>query len=214
MVILNDRNLIYAQDSYITICDALNGRNETIEFFPVKFDWKNKDSKRWLSKCFYDPVFHATNTHTGFISQGSIDARIKYDLNPKFDKDGKKKPFQPCYDHVTTPQFLLRLLVDCKAHIFNYSKEGFNEFLYWFKLATSVVEVTNPENTAVRQFTKFKNGNYKIYESSDKKYKKANIILCERPVGVTEWKQAIPTDKTIEFSQDFLEYEKKFLCDS
>ena len=211
---LNDRNLIYAQDSYLRICDALNGRNETIEFFTVKFDWNNKDNKRWLSKCFYDPVFHATNTHTGFISQGSIDARIKYDLNPKFDKGGKKKPFQPCYDHVTTPQFLLRLLVDCKAHIFNYSKEGFNEFLYWFKLATSVVEVTNPENTAVRQFTKFRNGNYKIYQPSDKKYKKANIILCERPADEKQWINAIPTDKTIEFSQDFLEYEKKFLCDS
>ena len=206
MVILNDRNLIYAQDSYITICDALNQRNETIEFFPVKFDCHNKDSKRWLSKCFYDPVFHATNTHTGFISQASIDKRIENKKN--------NKKHQPCYDHVTTPQFLLRFLVDCKQDIFNISKEGFNEFLYWFKLATSVVEVTNPENTAVRQFTKFRNGNYKIYQPSDKKYKKANIILCERPADEKQWINAIPTDKTIKFSQDFLEYEKKFLCDS
>ena len=102
-------------------------------------------------------------------------------------------------------------MVDCKAHIFNYSKEGFNEFLYWFNLATSVVEVTNPENTAVRQFTKFLNGNYKIYQPSDKKYKKANIILCERPADVKQWIKAIPTDKTIEFSQDFLDYEKNFI---
>ena len=208
---LNDRNLIYAQDSYLRICDALNGRNETIEFFTVKFDWNNKDSKRCLSKCFYDPVFHATNTHTGFISQGSIDARIKYDLNPKFDKGGKKKPFQPCYDHVTTPQFLLRFLVDCKPDIFNISKEGFNEFLYWFELATSVIEVTNPENTLVRQFTKFRNGNYQIFESSDKKYKKAGIKLCERPVGVTSWIKSIPTNRVFVFRDEFLDYEREFI---
>ena len=107
MVILNDRNLIYAQDSYITICDALNGRNETIEFFPVKFDWHNKDSKRWLSKCFYDPVFHATNTHTGFISQASIDKRIENKKN--------NKKHQPCYDHVTTPVSYTHLTLPTKA---------------------------------------------------------------------------------------------------
>ena len=49
---------------------------------------------------------------------------------------------------------------------------------------------------------------------NSKKYKKANIILCERPADEKQWINAIPTDKTINFSQDFLEYEKKFLCDS
>tara|TARA_R100001443_G_C3283171_1_gene160911 strand:- start:44 stop:649 length:606 start_codon:yes stop_codon:yes gene_type:complete len=198
---LNDRNLIYAQDSYVTICDALNGR--TLDFFTVKFDWDNKDSKRWLSKCFYDPVFHATNTHTGFISQASIDKRIENKKN--------NKKHQPCYDHVTTPQFLLRFLVDCKPDIFNYSKEGFNEFLYWFELATSVIEVTNPENTLVRQFTKFRNGNYQIFESSDKKYKKAGIKLCERPVGVTSWIKSIPTNRVFVFRDEFLDYEREFI---
>ena len=200
---LNDRNLIYAQDSYLRICDALNGRNETIEFFTVKFDWNNKDNKRWLSKCFYDPVFHATNTHTGFISQASIDKRIENKKN--------NKKHQPCYDHVTTPQFLLRFLVDCKPDIFNISKEGFNEFLYWFELATSVIEVTNPENTLVRQFTKFRNGNYQIFESSDKKYKKAGIKLCERPVGVTSWIKSIPTNRVFVFRDEFLDYEREFI---
>ena len=198
---LNDRNLIYAQDSYVTICDALNGR--TLDFFTVKFDLDNKDSKRWLSKCFYDPVFHATNTHTGFISQASIDKRIENKKN--------NKKHQPCYDHVTTPQFLLRFLVDCKPDIFNYSKEGFNEFLYWFELATSVIEVTNPENTLVRQFTKFRNGNYQIFESSDKKYKKAGIKLCERPVGVTSWIKSIPTNRVFVFRDEFLDYEREFI---
>ena len=200
---LNDRNLIYAQNSYLNICDALNGRNETIEFFTVKFDWNNKDNKRWLSKCFYDPVFHATNTHTGFISQASIDKRIENKKN--------NKKHQPCYDHVTTPQFLLRFLVDCKPDIFNISKEGFNEFLYWFELATSVIEVTNPENTLVRQFTKFRNGNYQIFESSDKKYKKAGIKLCERPVGVTSWIKSIPTNRVFVFRDEFLDYEREFI---
>ena len=201
MSTLTERILDWTQ----TYCDSLteNYKQHSIRMYAGS---DSDYSKRWLSKCFYDPVFHATNTHTGFISQASIDKRIENKKN--------NKKHQPCYDHVTTPQFLLRFLVDCKQDIFNISKEGFNEFLYWFKLATSVVEVTNPENTAVRQFTKFRNGNYKIYQPSDKKYKKANIILCERPADEKQWINAIPTDKTIEFSQDFLEYEKKFLCDS
>ena len=153
MVTLTKRDLIYAQDSHQSLNYWLI-ESQKEDFYPEKYDEDDKDWKRLRSRRLYDPVFHATNTHTGFISQASIDKRIENKKN--------NKKHQPCYDHVTTPQFLLRFLVDCKPDIFNISKEGFNEFLYWFKLATSVVEVTNPENTAVRQFTKFRNGNYWI----------------------------------------------------
>ena len=206
---LNRRSLQYAQWAYKGICDLLN--NKELEFFTVKFDWNDPDSKRLLTKTLYDNVFHATNTHTGFITQDSVDARIEYEMNPKFDKNGKKKPYQPCFDHVTTPQFLARFLVERKREIFDYSKEGYDKFLYWFEFATNVIETTNPENTAVRQFTSFRGGNYRIYESSDKKYRRAGLVLCQRPDGVTEWSKAVPTDSVFVFNQDFLDYEKEFL---
>ena len=195
--------------AYKDICDLLN--NKELEFFTVKFDWNKPNSKRLLTKELYDKVFHATNHHTGFITQGAVDARIKYDLNPKFDKKGKKKSYQACYDHVTTPQFVARYLVDRKKEIFDYSKKGYDEFLYWFEFSTSVIETTNPENTAIRKFTKFRKGKYEIYESSDKKYSKAGLVLCERPDGAKEWSKAVPTDKVFTFNQDFLDYEKQFL---
>ena len=71
---LNRRSLQYAQWAYKGICDLLN--NKELEFFTVKFDWNDPDSKRLLTKTLYDNVFHATNTHTGFITQDSVDARI------------------------------------------------------------------------------------------------------------------------------------------
>ena len=74
-----------------------------------------------------------------------------------------------------------------------------------------MIETTNPENTAVRQFTSFRNGNYRIYESSDKKYRRAGLVLCQRPDGVTEWSKAVPTDRVFVFNKDFLDYEKEFL---
>tara|TARA_B100000575_G_C22979044_1_gene564993 strand:+ start:258 stop:890 length:633 start_codon:yes stop_codon:yes gene_type:complete len=206
---LNRRSLQYAQWSHYLICGLLNKKE--LSYYPIKFNWNEPDSKRLLTKVKYDNVFHATNHHTGFITQGAIDARIKYDLNPKFDKDGKKKSYQPCYDHVTTPQFVSRYLVDCRREIFDYSEKGWNEYLYWFEFATSVIETTNPENTAVRKFTKFRKGKYEIYESSDKKYSRAGLVLCERPDGVKEWSKAVPTDKVFTFNQDFLDYEKQFL---
>ena len=202
MVTLNKRSLIYAQDSHQSL-NYLLIESKKDDFYPEKYDEDDKDWKRLRSRRLYDPVFHATNTHTGFISQASIDKRIENKKN--------NKKHQPCYDHVTTPQFLLRFLVDCKPDIFNISKEGFNEFLYWFELATSVIEVTNPENTLVRQFTKFRNGNYQIFESSDKKYKKAGIKLCERPVGVTSWIKSIPTNRVFVFRDEFLDYEREFI---
>ena len=81
---LNRRSLQYAQCLQRGICSLLN--NKELEFFTVKFDWNDPDSKRLLTKTLYDNVFHATNTHTGFITQDSVDARIEYEMNPKFDK--------------------------------------------------------------------------------------------------------------------------------
>jgi|8_EtaG_2_1085327.scaffolds.fasta_scaffold59206_2 hypothetical protein len=214
MVTLTKRNLIYAQDSHQSLNYWLI-ESQKDNFYPEKYDEDDKDWKRLRSRRLYDPVFHATNTHTGFISQASIEARIKYDLNPKFyesgKNEGKKKPYQPCHDHHRTPQILLHYLAKRKRHVFNKTQEDFKEFLYYFKLGTSVIEVTKEENKKLSSFTSFTDNNYKVYQPSDKKYEKANIILCERPAGVTEWKQAKPTDKIIEFTQDFLDFEKEFL---
>ena len=214
MVTLTKRDLIYAQDSHQSLNYWLI-ESQKEDFYPEKYDEDDKDWKRLRSRRLYDPVFHATNTHTGFISQASVNARIEYDLNPEYYKSGKnkgkKKPYQPCHDHHRTPQIYLHYLVKCKPHVFNKTPEDFKEFLYHFKLATSIIEVTKEENTKLSSFTSFTDNNYKVYQPSDKKYEKANIILCERPAGVKGWKEAKPTDKIIEFTQDFLDFEKEFL---
>ena len=197
---LNRRSLLYAQKTYMSICDVVNKRS--LSFFTVEFDWEDDSNKRLVTKEFYDKVFHATNTHTKLITQKSVDARIAYDLNPKFDKNGNKKPYQPCYDHVTTPQLVGRYLYEEKKHIFNYSEEGWTEFMWWFEYATNVVETTKEENTELSKLN--------LTKPSDEKYEIVGIILCER-FEESKWINSIPTDRKFNFPQEFLDYEKKCL---
>ena len=44
--------------------------------------------------------------------------------------------------------------------------KDFKEFLYHFKLATSIIEVTKEENNKLSSFTSFTDNNYNIEEKS------------------------------------------------
>jgi len=170
--------------------------------------WHIPEWKRPLSKIVYDNVFHSTNLHTGFITRGSLNKRIEYEKNPKFDKKtGKKKPFQPCFDHYLSPQFVGRMIMDNPSAYL----EDFDVFKNIFTLMTSVVETTNPENTKLRQLTSNKGGNYKVFASTDTKYEVAEIELLKRPKGETSWIKATITDDKLYFPKDLIEYEKRFL---
>jgi hypothetical protein len=170
--------------------------------------WGDPKWNRPLTRSFYDNVFHATNQHTGFITKGSVEARIAYNLNPKFKKNGKKIGYQPCYDHYLSPQFVA-VMVLSNPDIYLDCIESFAKI---FELSSSVVETTNPENTAMRKFTSSKKGVHQIKVPSDEKYDRAGIALCKRPKGVTKLAKAVITEKKLFYPKELLEFEKKYLC--
>ena len=160
--------------------------------------WHLPEWKRPLTKVVYDNAFHCTNLHTGFITRGSLEKRIAHN---------SEKPFQPCYDHYLSPQFMARMIMDDP----NTYLEDFEVFKDIFTLMTSVVEITNPENTKLRQLTSNKGGKYKVFASTDTKYEVAGIELLKRPEGETSWLKATTTEDKLYFPEDLIEYEKRFL---
>ena len=170
--------------------------------------WGDPKWNRPLTRSFYDNVFHATNQRTGFVTKGSVEARIAYNLNPKFKKNGEKKAYQPCYDHYLSPQFVA-VMVLSNPDIYLDCIESFTKI---FELSTSVVETTTKENTAMRGFTKSKKGVHQITVPSDEKYDRAGITLCKRPKGVTELAKAVITEEKLFYPKELLEFEKNYLC--
>ena len=171
--------------------------------------WGDPKWNRPLTRSLYDNVFHSTNQHTGFITKGSVEARIAYDLNPKFDKKGKKKPYQPCYDHYLSPQFVA-VMVLSNPDIYLDCIESFAKI---FELSSSVVETTNPENTAMRKFTNSKKGVHQIKVPSDEKYDRAGITLCKRPEGVSEWSKSVVTEEKLFYPKELLKFEEQFIVE-
>tara|TARA_B100000085_G_scaffold157400_1_gene142955 strand:+ start:152 stop:733 length:582 start_codon:yes stop_codon:yes gene_type:complete len=191
----------------------MNKRSEPyceMAYSAIRANMHNWGDPKWyrpLTRSFYDNVFHSSNNNTGFITKGSVEARIAYKLNPKFYKNGKKKEYQPCYDHYLSPQFVAVMVIS-NPDIYLDCIESFAKI---FELSTSVVETTNPENTAMRGFTTTKKGVHRIKVPSDEKYDRAGITLCKRPKGVTELAKAVITEEKLFYPKELLEFEKRFL---
>ena len=155
-------------------------------------NWGDSDYFRPISRLFYIAVFDCAQVnHTGMISEEAL-----------------KNPKERTHDHCNRPQFIARMIMD-RPDIY-LEDYVLYENLFWIACTTNTV--TKSENKQLSLLTNHKNGEYKVFVTSDLTYKHLGINLFQRKKG-NQWKMSncIPCDNLILTPPDVLEHEKLFL---
>jgi hypothetical protein len=188
-VIVNEGRLdVYC---YRTFLDFKN--LEILELW--KTNRNNTNVVRSITRPFYDLV-HSLSIPSGFITKRAL------------EKKRSDPSWSICRDHCYSPQFIYQMLMDNHD---NYI-DNYDEYYSIFKKACTTIDILSEENRSLSLLTSNKNGKYKVYVPTDKKYEYLNIELVKRNYG-KKWYN-IPADTVsnyIDTPQELLEYEKRFL---
>lgn len=161
--------------------------------------WKknrnNTNIVRSITRPFYDLV-HSLSVPSGFITKKALEKKQK---DPKW---------VICKDHCYSPQFIYQMLMDNHEEYLN----DYDKYHKIFKTACTTIEILSEQNKSLSLLTSNRNGKYKVYVPTDKKYQYLNIELVKRNYG-RKWyeKQTDSVDNYIITPKELLEYEKQFL---
>lgn len=150
---------------------------------------------RSITRPFYDLV-HSLSVPSGLITERAVEKKRK---DPKWVL---------CRDHCYSPQFIYQMLMDNHQLYVN----DYDKYFNIFRKACTTIDILSEENRSLSLLTSNRNGKYKVYVPTDKKYQYLDIKLVERNYG-RMWYN-LPTKSAsnyIETPQELLDYEKKFL---
>lgn len=155
------------------------------------WDSTDPDVVRIITRQYYEGVFSCQYGDTGLISEEALN-------NPSERTD----------DHCFSPQFVGRFVMDnADVYLNNYDK-----FREVFIASCTKIKVTKSENRKLQQLTSNKRGQeYKVFVPTDKKYSYLGIKLYKRPDGNRRWDSSQPTDETVNYLPELLNYEENFL---
>ena len=143
--------------------------------------WKKGFDDRLITRIFYVAVI---NIHSGYSSPNAMSGE-----------------WETTEDHVFTPQFIARYLLD-NANKYLNDFVLFRELFIW---SSTVITVTKVENNLLKGQTKNKDDVFSITCLMNEKYKKVGIDkLYKESVGYVE---GFP----LEIWPGILEYEKQYL---
>lgn len=154
--------------------------------------WYNgsADIKRSMTRLLYDQVFSTGDPNkTGYISSDALSA--------------KRKGLRVTKDHILSPQFVARMVYD-NADVWLTDFEKFKSLFY---MCCLTILVTPQENTKLSRLTENKDGEFKIYVPTHKKYEHLNIVLFHPDKGVVTdvFKDLVP--------RELVDYEKNYLVE-
>lgn len=159
-----------------------------------RHNWGRPEFARPLTRIYYIGVFDCgLPNSTGFISEAAYNNKLS----------GQKT----VHDHYLSPQFVGRMILDNP----NKYLEDYEVFSDIFWKSCGTVVVTQDENIKLSQLTDNKGNDYKVMIPTDEKYKHLGINLYQRPDNSPRWKNAQPTENVLDFPQDLIEYERRFL---
>lgn len=176
---------------YRTFLDFKN--LEVLEFW--KNNRNNTNSVRSVTRPFYDLV-HSLSIPSGFITERALEKKRK---NPSWN---------PCKDHCYSPQFIYQMLMDNhEVYLHDYDK-----YFKIFKIACTTIDILPEQNKSLSLLTSNRNGKYRVYVPTDKKYQYLDIKLVKRNYGKMWYKfPADPVSNYIYTPKELLEYEKQFI---
>lgn len=176
---------------YRTFLDFKN--KEVLELWKKNRD--NTNVVRSITRPFYDLV-HSLSVPSGFITERALEKKRQ---DPKWIL---------CRDHCYSPQFIYQMIMDnYETYIDDYLK-----YFNIFKTACTTIDVLSEQNKSLSLLTVNRDGKYKVYVPTDKKYQHLDIKLVKRNYGRLWYnKLAESVSNYINTPKELLEYEKRFL---
>lgn len=176
---------------YRTFLDFKN--KEVLELWKKNRD--NTNVVRSITRPFYDLV-HSLSVPSGFITERALEKKRQ---DPKWIL---------CRDHCYSPQFIYQMIMDnYETYIDDYLK-----YFNIFKTACTTIDILSEQNKSLSLLTVNRDGKYKVYVPTDKKYQHLDIKLVKRNYGRLWYnKLAESVSNYINTPKELLEYEKRFL---
>ena len=156
------------------------------------------DTQRAVTKIYYDLVFSSGYQKTGLVSEGAV----------ALHKAGKGK--QNDDDHILSPQFVARMIMD-EPQVWLTDLKKFTQL---FGVCRQTILVTSTENHQLRQLTKNDRNTYTVAVPTDKKYAFLNINLMfkvDRKMNSAIQVNQSHIDAILQFPQELLNYESQFV---
>lgn len=167
---------------------------------PLVSLWKTgcPDTVRAITKIYYELVFSSGNNTTGLVSEEAFQNHIS---GKKTDNDD---------DHILSPQFVARMIMDEADYYFS----NYEAFEKVFNLCRQTIKVTSKENHELRQLTTNDRSVYQIKIPTVGKYHYLGINLMlkkGRKIDTCVFISKDQSDKIIDIPECLTKYESQFV---